>query len=271
MFPIQHKYIPVAFNSENTIFHYCDTDTAIKNILFDLELRLSPRNNSNDPLENTKPFHSIGSWGKDDTKLASEKDLDKVRKSTIKKLGQLKQVCFCMNDASVDSSNSEMLLYEYYGFLKPRMWDQYGDNYRGVCLAFSKIDLLKSDDLIPKPVQYFKYEHLRLQESIKSNHLKEQGFDEYFDQYFSRVEEKTFRKHQDYSGENEFRICTYSDNKHDFIDISEALIGIIVPVNKLSIFDLSILEKYSRDLNVDLIKVDWNSDRLIIISDSVNN
>lgn len=31
---------------------------------------------------------------------------------------------------------------EFYGFLKPRMWDQYGNDYNGVCLAFS-LDALK--------------------------------------------------------------------------------------------------------------------------------
>jgi hypothetical protein len=263
---IQHKYIPKNFNSDDTIYHYCELNTAIELILHNLTLRMSPRKNSNDPLENSDSMNILGGFGEDRTLMASDVDAAEIREATISKIKSLKHVCFCMNDYAKDYSGDYMLPYEFYGFLKPRMWDQYADNYNGVCLAFSKKELLKHQHLIPEKIKYRKYDSLYLNESIDLNLLKEKGFDDYFNLYFNKVEEKLFRKHIDYSGENEFRLCAYSKNEYDFIDIRSSLLGIVAPQNNISNFSKKTLNNYVDEYNIDLVYIHWHSDRVNLMS-----
>lgn len=262
----QHLYIPEKFNLEDTIFHYCKLNTAIEFILHKLELRLSPRKESHDPLESSDPMYNIVSFGHGNENKASHKEADEIRNDVISKLHKLKQVCFCMNNTDTDYSNELMLPYEYYGFLKPRMWHQYADNYKGVCLAFSKKELLRNSNLIPEKINYLKYDSLNLNESINLNALNDNGFENYFNSYFEKVEKTIFRKHIDYIGESEFRLCTYSDSEFDYIDISKALIGIIAPQNNISDFALKTLDKYADRYNIDLLYLLWQSDRIFINS-----
>jgi len=263
---IQHQHIPESFNSSDTIFHYCKLQTALEYILFDLKLRLSPRKHSIDPLENTDPFYNIISFGQDDTKKATNIEADKVRDFVISKLRMHKQACFCMNDTTNNYSEKLMLPYEYYGFLKPRMWNQYADNYKGICLAFSKNELMKNKDLIYNQIEYLEYDSLDFNNSIDLNSLKVKGLELYCADYFKKVEKTLFRKHIDYKGENEYRFSVYSENEYEYIDIKNCLIGIIVPESNLSKYSLKNINEYSTKYNVDLLYVQWHSDRLIITS-----
>jgi hypothetical protein len=45
----QTTNIPEIFKSEDTVYHYTTTETALNFILRDKKIRLSPRNNSIDP------------------------------------------------------------------------------------------------------------------------------------------------------------------------------------------------------------------------------
>lgn len=45
--------IPEVFKSKDIIFHYCSSNVAVENILFEKKLRLSSRKESKDPFENT--------------------------------------------------------------------------------------------------------------------------------------------------------------------------------------------------------------------------
>lgn len=146
--------------------------------------------------------------------------------------------------------------FEKYGFAKPRMWDQYGDKYKGVCLAFSLKKLLetvqttevKGDDL-----NYITYHQSEIgHRSIDLDQLAMEGYDKYKRLYSDYLIKRLFNKHKDYIHENEFRLCSFADGNYDYIDIKDALRGVIIS-------DLSInpfLYKDFEDLLTDYPNID---------------
>lgn len=263
--------IPDIFNSEDIIYHYCSTQTAIEHILYERKLRLSPRNKSSDPIESTEPWLNYSSYGYNDTKKASKEEVNQVRDFIKNKISNVRQVCFCMNNLVDSFERKPNFPAEYYGFLKPRMWDQYADNYNGVCLAFSLKELKKQKEIILNPIDYVNYsilEHNR--QSIDLNLLHQIGFEDYCKYYFQKVEEKLFRKHLDYQGEHEYRIFSYSKNKYEYIDISNSLIGVIVSKNKTNNYSIERLNNYTTDYNIELLDIYWMEDGITIATKMEN-
>ncbi|UXE68776.1 MAG: DUF2971 domain-containing protein [Chryseotalea sp. WA131a] len=99
-----------------------------------MKLRLSPRSQSSDPIENTEHFFSYAGGNHGEGIPA---DAIRLTNETKKMLRKTKQVCFCKNTCRPDENGMIFPPFEKYGFAKPRMWDQYGDKYKGVCLVFS--------------------------------------------------------------------------------------------------------------------------------------
>lgn len=269
MILIQHQHIPEIFNSNDILYHYCDIDTAIKYILFEEKLRLSPRKKSIDPVENSSGWFSYGSHGYTYRDYASEDEKAQAANIIRKKVNNIKQLSFCMNSQEDLSGQSFMLPYEHYGFTKPRMWDQYGDKYKGICLAFSKKNLELDSKYIPKTVQYVDYKKLSNNLSIDLNALKENGVTKYCEEFIKKLEPRLFKKHSDYSGENEYRICSFGESEFDYIPIKESLIGIIIPDN-IGKFDLNSIKKFSTKLNAELLYLSWGNGRICVNSESEN-
>ena len=84
--------IPENFNNKDTVFHYCKTKTAIEHILFNREIRLSPRNNSNDPIENIS-FKISESIAITDNNIESTNFLISESKSKMGKISELVEKC----------------------------------------------------------------------------------------------------------------------------------------------------------------------------------
>jgi len=85
------------FESDDILYHYTKTTTALEHILFNKKLRLSDRINSNDPIENMTPNTWITAGSCD----SSEKiDINKIWNDVEKRVKQVKQICFCKNDMS---------------------------------------------------------------------------------------------------------------------------------------------------------------------------
>ena len=61
------------------------------------------------------------------------------------------------------------------------------------------------------------------------------------------------RKHTDYRGENEYRICTFSDDEYDDLDIEKSIKGIIVINDNLNGFTLKEIEKTSENMGIPIL------------------
>jgi hypothetical protein len=256
--------IPETFLSEDIIYHYCHINTAVEYILHEKKLRLSPRRHTNDPLETLKPFFTnSGMYVPDDTveKEDERRKLNEIiRCRAIDKIGNAKQVSFCMNDVSNrihDGTKNQNA--EYFGFSKPRMWDQYADNYRGVCLAFSLDKLIQN---APKcehgAVKYYNYSILnQLNLSIDELKINMNGIEDYWNDFSKRISNQMFWKHSDYKGENEYRFISFNPSDFDYINISDSLLGIILSNNFTSDFMKQAIENFAEENRIELLYLSW--------------
>lgn len=218
--------VPQLYRSDDIIYHYTKFDTAIKHILKTKKLKLFSRSKSSDQLESSKIFNTI------DKLSISNKDILTGEMNSVQKTGlkneaksmvrKCKQLSFSKNGNQNCKLNEWELenYFEYFGFAKPSMWDNYGAKSKGICLAFSR---RKIEELIEQDKNFEKCD-IR----YKSFHDLNPAFiDLSQDKIIECVKQKLFDKHISYSSENEYRICSFSENEFDYIDISTSLVGII--------------------------------------------
>lgn len=229
---MQIKNIPEIFKSDDTVYHYTTVETALNFILRGQKIRLSPRKNSIDPIENSEDWYSYSDGGHEASAPQDKDNAYKVKDLFKKRLSKTKQVCFCKNNEIKDEDKRNNLPIEKYGFLKPRMWDNYGHKYKGICLAFSRKELEKEairTKIIFDDLNYDSFYNISKQhKSIDVKGVKRVGVEKYYEQSLKKLEQRLFDKHLDYLGENEFRLCSFSGNDYDYLDISNALKGVFI-------------------------------------------
>lgn len=239
--------IPEDYKNEDTIYHYTSIRVALEYILPSMKLRLSPRNTAIDPIERLKSFISFSDSG---IKRDWATDKGYEIKNEIKEIEKsVKQICFCQNPEKITGQN-KLYSIEDYGFSKPRMWDQYGDRYNGVCLVFS-LTKLKNEctkkfhhhDLL----KYLTYKEFEVKHrSIDINRIREIGYEKYKSEYINYFKSRLFWKHRDYAGENEYRFCSFTNQSYDYLDISNSLKGIIVSNNSINIHLYPVFQNFLR-------------------------
>lgn len=288
MLNISKNLLKKIFN-DDTIYHYTKAPTAIDFILHNNQLRFNSLLTSSDPIESVKPKRSTVAFGsvvRSARTLEHHNDVNNLHRYVEDLEARFNIVCFCKN-AKFDYSYHPPLEgnEELYGFTKMRMWDQYADRFKGVCIAFSKekiLELNKNMGLIEKDVEYFKIQQLGTKKvpNIQENHLINVGIEEYKKLIKNLLEDSSFFcKHKDYSGENEYRIgtyfetnkCAYEPIGNDFTIDRTMMLNIKGCIK--SIFVSSFANKkqkedllaYSNELSVDLIEIDWRYDSFGLI------
>lgn len=271
-------------NNEDTIYHYTKAATAIDYILFNQELRFSRALNSSDPIENKSVKRSTAYFGSE-TNVSQTKqhhdEVNELHKFVNDLENRFHQICFCKNSIENDSFIRQLEgNEELFGFTKLRMWDQYADNFSGVCIAFSKEKILSLNkekfDLIIADIEYLKFQYLPTVKigDIYGNHLIKVGFGKYREQLKEQLLKSLFCKHIDYSGENELRFGTFHEdnkcsmdiirgefvfNQSMMLDIKDCIQAIFVSsfANKKQKEDLL---NYAKKMNVDLFEMKWQHD-----------
>ena len=248
------------FLSNQTIYHFTKIQTAYEFILHTNKLRLSDRKTSNDPIENItyRPFIK-SSYGYDDSKIANDETAAKANRFILSKIKNSKQLCFCKNNDDPELQRFMVLPTEYYGFLKPRMWDQYGDKYNGICLVFDKRKLKENNpEVYSSDIEYINYEEFyRNNTSIDLNSLYYKGLDKYCEDFFEKIKKDSFLKHKDYSGENEYRYISFSQIE-TFIEIGDSLKAIILSERNLSDFARNWFNEYAIKYDIKLFYINWS-------------
>ena len=146
-------YVPELFYSEDTIYHYTSLKTALDYILKDGTLKFSPMIKSKDPLE-VSSLSGFTSFNED------------FRGPKLQQIcNGVKHLCFCRNrGGSLDQNTCSI---GDLGFVFPRMWDQYGDHFQGVCLAFSKKRLsMANPNITWREREYLSFEKM---EEVKNS------------------------------------------------------------------------------------------------------
>jgi hypothetical protein len=144
-------------------YHYTTADVALRHIVPDKTLLLNPFSRMRDPIENKDWLRSAGyiggrnheEWGpglrgalrrskgwtmgklnRDD----HQKAINAVRDASRRLQRFTKVLSFTHDAPPVPEETYGMVWADAYGrgYARPRMWEQYGDNHRGVCLAFDR-------------------------------------------------------------------------------------------------------------------------------------
>lgn len=268
--------------NDDIIYHYTKASTAIDLILFNNQLKFATAKNSNDPIESSDARRVTVSYRcKEESDNKIYKDAERLHKYIEKQESNFQQICFCKNVPG-DSFASEFYYNQFtgneelFGFAKPRMWDQYGDRYSGVCIAFSKEKILALNtklELIEQDIEYLTYRKLSVTKvgDVQHDHLFDKGFKSYRSQLETQIRKSFFVKHIDYCDENEYRIgtmyrkdkCTAERiedkwvlNKTVMLDISDCIEAIFVSSYAHTNQKNDLLE-YANPRDIPLIEMRW--------------
>jgi len=144
--------------------------------------------------------------------------------------------------------------FEYFSkrppYYYPRMWAQYGDNHRGVCLIFNKKKLIKQIQEQTQHLYYYKCKKVTYKDFIKKDMFFYQNFNEF--EKSNKIKENIcneinslsdliyFTKDIDWRDEREYRILLWNKPENDnfnnvFVKISnESLIGVVLGIRNKS-------------------------------------
>jgi len=274
--------------NDDIIYHYTKASTAIDYILYNEQLRFNSRRNSIDPIESRTARRSSSYYGPEKEESISKKhvkDCNELHEDLSSLEDRFHQICFCKNHKGSDFANEQYLSgfsghEELFGFTKPRMWEQYADNYNGVCTTFSKEKILNLNsnkiDLLNGNVRYLSFMELSEKKigDISGNYLLNVGKDKYKEQNTKKVKESYFYKHKDYSGENEYRIGTLYEEKKCSAEMNrdEVIIGKTIMLDVSGCIEAIFISSYANNrqkkdllnyaikLDVPIIEMNWKHD-----------
>ncbi len=225
--------------NDDTLFHYTKATTAIFHILTEMRLLFNKFSNLSDIRESIIPHPIISMWIKEnkdfDEALIGNRDELNKRLENGKKCKRV--ACFCSNTTKIIDNplkfdtcfdklkDEDKYIFENKGCFKSRMWDQYAEGYKGVCLVFSKESLIKS----------LKESNITSHYGVQINYTASFHFSFSLSEDFEielnklldyRIEHKSI----DYKGESEFRFVVNieEDDKDFYLNISDSLKAIII-------------------------------------------
>jgi hypothetical protein len=207
---------------EEYLYHFTNCDTAIFKILPTGKLRLNDFTKTNDPRE-YKSFGFGGINGNFDESnyleefIAAQESISKRLKDNCKVL------CFC-EDYYIDD--------EWWdGFNLPRMWFQYGENHKGVCLQIDKKKFIaENEDLINRDLTFFKeieYTNKNKYPFINFKEIEDDS-DSYLKGFIKANHRHLyFQKNRDWETEHEVRLIQFSATD-TYYSIKESLNNVIL-------------------------------------------
>lgn len=197
--------------SDDAIYHYTSMSTVVEHILPNMTLKFGDFQKANDPHEYRVKTMSGLVTGPDYNYDNSD--------SWAKLIQSFGFISFCENISTVHK--------QVLGYQKPSMWSHYGENHKGVCLVFSKKELIRSTktecgvwDVIGRKVRY--RTNLELPQIVITEENNPEK--EYLERHYKAI---FFEKHMDYSYENEFRVIKYNGIE-EYYPIKDSLKCIIL-------------------------------------------
>lgn len=223
--------------SDDAIFHYTRASVALEKILFNGKFRLSLLKDTNDPREYKVKFLGMSGWSLPPTAVELYNEAHPVFDRIIRTESRV--MCFCSNTIpTIILDNGETIkdnVGNTIGWSRSRMWAQYGENHRGICLVFSKkaIEAELADIkeiVIAENIQYTRRVGISSDaRTLNGNQLVEDGVEGYcYNHIKNHSGTLLFTKNIDYRDESEYRVVLFDRNhNHEFININKSIKGII--------------------------------------------
>ncbi|EPO2912009.1 DUF2971 domain-containing protein [Vibrio cholerae] len=259
-------------SSDDALFHFTRKDTALEHILFKKSLRFGEFSGTNDPQEyKSKLTGAIGcGWEKHhDQKIEEVISLiDKILRE------KSKFISFCQNDIVDDSLQS-------HGVLKSRMWAQYGENHRGICIVVSKTKLIEQLTTAFELNYRLNYGEIRYEEPDLSRNIPCLDIDgmelDHFASYdvainfvIKYINELLFTKQPDYKDEAEFRfVLTPKSLEHVsipiYVDLLQCVHSIILGDAFPKVYKPTI-SQLAQELKIPVKKLHWEHHAYILLN-----
>jgi len=233
-------------NPDAYVYHYTKGETALQFILHDGKLRFGPFTTLNDPFEaQTWTLSPVGfEAASDEVKqvwAGFEKELQALKR-------RVKVLCVTMDDPNPPELPEFVGLFMELGYAHPRLWAQYADDHRGVCLVFDRAKLARRIHsrldsrglLLEGRVQYGKFYDSAFITNVSDVH--DQNATTYAEQFLkSRAKQIFFNKYLDWRDEVEYRWLLIGDDEGaEFVRLGDELVCVICgarmsPVNRRAI------------------------------------
>jgi len=262
-------------SSEDALFHYTKKNIVFENILYSDCFKLSTFKNSNDPQEYKDPLIEAAGWGWEES---THPQIDQTQ--ALIEIIIRNQTCFgsfCINKFNNDQLESQ-------GFLKSRMWSQYGEGHEGICLVFSKKIIIKTitESINDNEFLFFKQE-MKYNNSIRDgsgpltvqvngdSFKKESSHTIAVDHIINHYDGLFFTKQNDYKDEKEYRIivCKINDENHgDFtyhFPVSNCLKGIILG-DRFHKNYRPLIEPFKQKLELGYRQLHWESGEYTLLN-----
>jgi hypothetical protein len=258
------------------VYHYTCAATLTDHILHSGRLRFSRFQNLNDPRE--AKIWSFDYCGNAD---APEFEIQAIQKELNERLKLRWRVgCFVSDvyealvtkEREIRGEDIWSAVYER-GHSRPRMWAQYGEDYKGACLVFDQQKLdskirstANSGDLIIHAARV-EYTNPPVVHSIVPNafmiscdELTQLGIDKFAKAHVQRYwKELFFTKAEDWKQEREFRWLVRGDGDEDFlVDIRDSLVGILLG-DRFPVGRRAAVGNYALANEVSLADMEWRN------------
>lgn len=252
-----------SYLSSNIVYHYTKLNTLLEYILPELRLRLQSKKLTNDPFENQNLYLSLGGYVPTDGGTRAKALIESIERKINK---EIRIISFCMNNSNENGK-------EYFGYSKPRMWAQHGDDFKGVCIAINLEKLIRQNSLSGNSQIFMdKISYQRIEDRWKNktridySEFNNSNNDstiikEILDR---KIKEIVFTKHLDFRDENEFRICHITHDEFSYLDISNSIHGIIINSQKMSENEKHLVDlfSYAEKCNFLITENDWSNNDL---------
>lgn len=247
-------------------------DTALEYILFNKSLRFGEFSGTNDPQEYKSKLTGATGRGWEDRHYQKIEEatllIDKILRE------KSKFISFCQNDIIDDNLQS-------HGVLKSRMWAQYGENHKGICIVVSKTKLIEKLDTAFELDYQLDFGKIRYEEPELSRNVpwldidgpeldKLTSSDVAINFVTKHIDELLFTKQPDYKDETEFRfLLTPKHLEHVsvpiHVDLLQCVYSIILgdafpEVYKPTIFQLG------QELKIPVKKLHWEHHAYILLN-----
>jgi hypothetical protein len=206
----------------NKLYHFTKFTSLLEDILPNQRLLMNYIINSNDPWEN-QLFSFDPKWKSDSNpRFFNYLDLQSRLHEKIRLSSRV--ISFSTSKVTKRFSNP--------GYNLSRMWAQYADNHKGICIIVDKEEFIKEN------IKNFDFRgKVKYQSEINTPILDESYINPsgYKDLDLKKIiskfhKEIFFTKLSDWKGENEYRIINYRNPSIEYCSINKSLYGIIMGI-----------------------------------------
>ena len=268
------------FEPHKFVYHYTRAETFAERILPSQTLRMGSFQELNDPRESkTWPFKFYSRSQAGNALFTPSLFHEATTYVTQRTL----VLCCSRDDPSIHTESDDRPVRSGYGH--PRMWAQYADRHKGVCLVLNQellhasiVSSVGSDNLFSGPVEYLK--------TVQgpSSHPSRGGYDlvyleDYVEYGLPRIMESHLRlfqkdlfftKHDDWRSEWEFRWVLRSKNDDPvFVPLGDCLHAVILGHDCPAEMTQKIIE-LCQVSNTPVHRANWQGWTLIILPNALN-